>query len=362
MTSPLRPSTLGEILDRTAGVYRAHFLAFLGMAAPPAAVLLGCMGAIVLLSTTFSASQPKMAALLGLGMLGVLLVGVPLYAGAGALSSAAMSHAASSLVFEEPITIRGSWQAAWRHGWRYIGVYLLEGLLVTVAPIFVWVVLVAALAGMAAVTRQTGPAASPLPTAVLLLAGLVLAAYAGWMLLRLCMAFPVAVVEGARPWASLKRAATLSDGTRGRILVLYLLGTAIGWIVSVIFMAPLFVLPLIPGMNSPQQSQTVGTIAVIVFYGISFAVQALTKPIYGIAVVLFYYDQRVRKEGFDVELLMRQAGMESAQPEPAEVSPWTLPPMHSPGTGVQSEVLAASEFSRELAAMPADPQEQKEPA
>jgi len=38
-------------------------------------------------------------------------------------------------------------------------------------------------------------------------------------------------------------------------------------------------------------------------------VQALTKPVYGIALVLFYYDQRMRLEGFDIEWMMLRAGL-----------------------------------------------------
>ena len=44
-------------------------------------------------------------------------------------------------------------------------------------------------------------------------------------------------------------------------------------------------------------------------YGAYFAVKALTKPIYGIALTVFYFDQRIRKEGFDIEWMMQQAGM-----------------------------------------------------
>jgi len=37
-----RPSTLGEILDRTAHMYRCRFLVFLGIAALPVGVVLSC--------------------------------------------------------------------------------------------------------------------------------------------------------------------------------------------------------------------------------------------------------------------------------------------------------------------------------
>jgi hypothetical protein len=33
------------------------------------------------------------------------------------------------------------------------------------------------------------------------------------------------------------------------------------------------------------------------------------RPLYPIAVTLFYYDQRIRKEGFDIEYMMETAGL-----------------------------------------------------
>jgi hypothetical protein len=47
----------------------------------------------------------------------------------------------------------------------------------------------------------------------------------------------------------------------------------------------------------------------LVVYGAAFAVQALTRPVYGIALMLFYYDQRIRQEGFDIEWMMLKAGL-----------------------------------------------------
>jgi hypothetical protein len=42
---------------------------------------------------------------------------------------------------------------------------------------------------------------------------------------------------------------------------------------------------------------------------INFALQTLVTPVYMTALVLFYYDQRVRTEGYDIEFLMDQAGL-----------------------------------------------------
>ena len=40
---------------------------------------------------------------------------------------------------------------------------------------------------------------------------------------------------------------------------------------------------------------------------ISFALYSVIGPVYGIAITLFYYDERIRKEGFDIELMMERA-------------------------------------------------------
>jgi hypothetical protein len=51
-------------------------------------------------------------------------------------------------------------------------------------------------------------------------------------------------------------------------------------------------------------------------------------PIYSIALTLFYYDQRIRKEGYDIEWLMQQAAMTPGVNPP--VLPGTLAPQTEP--------------------------------
>ena len=121
---------------------------------------------------------------------------------------------------------------------------------------------------------------------------------------------------------------------------------ALGWLLSMGVTIPLTILlSLIPGINNPQHAQIAGVAMLLILYGASFAVQSLIKPVYGIALVLFYYDQRIRKEGFDIEWMMQQAGMvPEAKPQPPsapEAAPWlSAPPgrAQSPGTSsIQSD-------------------------
>jgi hypothetical protein len=75
-------------------------------------------------------------------------------------------------------------------------------------------------------------------------------------------------------------------------------------------------------MSGAQHAQAASVVMMLVIYGASFAVQALVKPVYGIALTLFYYDQRIRNEGFDIEWMMMQAGLVPAPQTAPTPAPW----------------------------------------
>ncbi|HEY1985906.1 MAG TPA: hypothetical protein VGG85_10870 [Terracidiphilus sp.] len=364
-----RPSTLGEILDRTAHHYRSRFLVFFGIAVVPAGVLLACAAGAFLfvawMGSGAGAANPVMAGVLSIIFLvaGALIV-LPLCAAATGLGSAALSYAASLEYFGERTTIRGAYKAAWKRGWQYLWLFFLQTLFLIIVPLAAWSVLIVVLAVLGSLAKQAGgEGTSMVLSMVLVLVLAVLGSYTLWMLVRLCLAFPASVVEGVGAWAALKRSVFLSKDTRGRILVLYLLGAVLGWMLSMLFTVPvLIVVSLIPGMTSPQHSQTMGMIVLFTFYGSSFAGQALTKPIHAIAIVLFYYDQRIRKEAFDIEWMMRRAGMTEAAEIKAE--PWLPAALKSPAlaTGVSAGGEArAAQFAAEIMAAPASLVELDEP-
>ncbi len=368
MIEALRPSTLGEILDRTAHLYRSRFLVFFGIAMVPAGIVLACAAAAFLffawLGTQGTAASPAMAGVLSVLFLaaGTLLV-VPLCTAAIALGTAALTHAASQEFLGDAITIRAAFKAAWKRGWQYIWLFFLQTLFLVIVPLIAWTVLIVVLAVFGALAKQSGgTGAGVVFSALLLLVLAVLGIYALWMLLRLCLAFPACVVEGLGAWAALKRSVFLSKDTRGRILVLYLLGAVLGWMLSMLLTVPvLIVVSLIPGMTSPQHTQTMGMIILFTFYGSSFAVQALTKPVYAIAMLVFYYDQRIRKEAFDIEWMMRQAGM--VDPPAPEIKPepsMPVVPLNSPPPQAPPDVSATAEgdppqFAAEIIAAPLSP-------
>ncbi len=317
MNERLHPLTLGEVLDRTAQLYRSRFLVYFGIGVIPAGTVLVFASAIfVFLAWVGSDAAGEVSAPLAkeiswLFAGAVLLLGAPVCLAATAVGWAAMSHAAARSFLGGKIGIRDAYKAAWQQGWRYIWLYLLVALTVGAAPLAVFLA-AAPVADrlIALVTRFGAGAAATLTGAAMFLLLGALAVYALWMLLRLCLAFPASVVEEMSAWHALKRGAELSQGTKARILLLFLLGFALSWLLALGFTIPVgILLSLVPSANNPQHAQMLGTILMFTWYGLWFAVQALTKPVYGIALTLLYFDQRIRKEGFDIEWMMQEAGM-----------------------------------------------------
>jgi membrane-anchored glycerophosphoryl diester phosphodiesterase (GDPDase) len=326
MREPLRPSTLGDILDRTAYLYRSRFLVFWGIAVVPTAVILVFALAAYLL---FTWSGGVEASDFANGIMALLLISVgmflvlPIFLGVSALSSAAMSHAVARINLGETTTIRDAYKSVWRRGWAYVGLYILEGLVIFGIPAAAWTALVFLGVGLSAFSLGAGlgAAGGALFGMALFLIFCAIAAYILYMVLRLSLVFPACVVEQIGAGAALKRSSTLTKGTKGRIFLLYLLGAVLGWILTLVVTIPFSILSaLIPTASSPQHAQTLGAVMLFVIYGASFAIQSFTRPVYGIALVLFYYDQRIRQEAFDIEWMMLQAGLVApiaVQPTPA---------------------------------------------
>jgi hypothetical protein len=329
MNEPLRPSNLGEILDRTAQFYRERFLVFFGIAAVPTAIVLICAsGVFLFFAWSGDISNPAVGVVAGLLILAIALVAVPIFLAITALASAALSHAAARACFGEKTTIRDAYRAVWPQGWRYVWLHVLQALIVWVAPFSACFMLFFASVGLAALaqTAGMGNAAGALIGLLAVLVIIALAAYCLWMSLRFSLAFPSCVVEQLGAWPALKRSVNLSKGTRGRVFLLYLLGWILNYILSIVFTLPLFIgMAMLPGATNPQHQQTAAMTMLFITYAAAFAVQALSKPVYAIALVLFYYDQRIRLEGFDIEWMMLRAGLEVPAPPPPEAAPWLAP-------------------------------------
>jgi hypothetical protein len=118
---------------------------------------------------------------------------------------------------------------------------------------------------------------------------------------------------------ALKRSRVLTRGAIGRIFVMLLLVVAVMMVIQYAIQIPMFVL-----MWKSRGVPTLTT-QIVASFGTFFS-GSFVLPIYSIALTLFYYDQRIRKEGYDVEWLMEQAAGSPDTNLPATISSGAVVP------------------------------------
>jgi hypothetical protein len=153
---------------------------------------------------------------------------------------------------------------------------------------------------------------------LLLLAGILGALI--WMLYALCryaLAVPACTLEKLPARISLVRSKFLTNGAKWSILGIVILTGLMSLILT-------FALQLPARLASDAlivSTRTHLTMAATVWiYIADFLGGALAGPVTTIALVLVYYDQRVRKEAFDLQLMMEAVGQAAPAP-PAAAAP-----------------------------------------
>jgi len=136
-----------------------------------------------------------------------------------------------------------------------------------------------------------------------------LVAFVGFLLLvvpgviavcGLAVSVPALVVESTSPTDAMGRSWDLTRGYRLRMFGLFVLIFLLILIPYVAIMGAVGVAAAVLGATGAK-----GLTTVLILLGtvIAAIVQLLLSPLYQAALVIAYYDLRVRKEGFDLELL-----------------------------------------------------------
>jgi hypothetical protein len=322
MSETFHPSTLGEILDRTAQLYRRNFWLFAGVAALPVGVILAMTALATALIFTVPGLRGGYAASPVIPILTVtllVLLVIPVYITAAIYSYAALTEAAAGTYRGEKLSIRGALKSVTPRFWRYLWLIILQAAVVAIIPAAVaggaigLLVFLGTLAGGGA---ATGVAIGFLVFVLAAAAVVVII----WLILGYSLGISVCVVENKPAWASLQRGWDLSRGTRGRIFVMFLLVIALAFAVSMVAAIPLMIIIFTAAARGaePGAGSAAVVAAEIIRVVTDFVMQSVLAPISSIALVLFYYDQRIRKEGLDIEWMMQQAGL---APQPALAGP-----------------------------------------
>ncbi len=323
METVLRPMSLGEILDRTATIYRKNFLLLAGISAIYAGIVM-----LISLLQLFMNSYAIHWGLIGklLVSFGALIILLPVFLIAG-FTVAAINRAVAWIHLNQNATIRSAYASVWPRLGRLLWLMFLYALriywpiVIAVIPAIVLVVLIPGVRtgdgtndmGSLALMGVLG-----LLTFVLITGALV---YMVWEALRLALSVPSCIVEDLKATEALRRSIELTKGARGRIFVLGLLVAVIQLGLSFMGMIPFFVFGFRQAMANHGQ---IGIGIQALQQCINFVITTFVTPIYSTGFMLFYYDQRVRKEGFDIEWMMQSAGL--GEPVRAVVGTTTQPP------------------------------------
>ena len=314
MDAALRPMSTSQVLDRTFHLYRNNFVLFAGITivAPGLSLLagfvqLGVFGLPVMPQP--GAFDPgALQKLLVQSVIGAIL-GLIFYAIGQALATGATMHAVSMVHLGKTTTIQESYRTIKPIFWSILRIIAAIFLRAFSPLVLAYVLLFAiAFAAPGLVKASAGP---QLGLALLIVLGglLSLAAFAGgviWAIYaytRYALAIPACVLEKLTPKASLIRSKFLSNGSLGRIMAVYLLTAVMAFVLSSVLQIPAYIF----GGNifSLKGGAQISSSFVFWTYLGSFLGRTLAGPIATIAIALVYYDQRVRKEAFDLQLMMQ---------------------------------------------------------
>lgn len=316
MDTGLRPLSLGEVLDRTFQLYRSHFLMFAGISTFAAG--LDLIWKLIQTSAVQMLQHHVAVVTLGFANAGFTLINLVVYVIASAIAMAATNRAVSAIYLGQPTGIAQSYREVMPHWFRYVWLYIVAAFLAWGAVIVLFVVF---LLGAFAVPRFASGGTAAIFMVIAFLSMLLLVPFGIWMMLRYSLANASSVFEDLGVLASLKRSVFLTKGAQQKtsIFVLLLLAGVITTVMTYAGLAPMLIFVVRSVMNHTTPALTLGMTIYTLLVG--FVTTSVTVPIYAIGLTLFYYDARIRKEGFDVEWMMLRAA-------PAEM-PLPIPPVES---------------------------------
>jgi len=255
LADDLRPLSLGELLDRCFFLYRENFLLFAGLTALPHLVLLA-----------FQLGDVAIQRWMGVGAgLVWTLATYALTLGVTAASQGATVIAVSHVHLGRPATIAESFAGI--KGRIFYLALIMIGYGIGVSIGFV----------------------------LLIVPGIILG-------LMWALTIPVAVLEDTGLGDSVNRSAELTKGARGRVFVIYILFAIMLLILYTAWMFPVLLIMSL----AAQKHHVIGVplwTQIVIPVG-SFISQCLAGPLMTIGFSLLYYDQRVRKEAFDLQHMM----------------------------------------------------------
>jgi hypothetical protein len=305
----LAPLGAGDLIDRAVRMYRQHFFTLIRIAAPP--VLVSALGSTI---TTIAAREiSATGSNVRLALYVFLLLGGFAIAVCGSLFSlivigGATRNLVAHLLSNEPVSARATYRAVKERFWSLLGGSFLVGCWLGLAAgvasmgggtVF-WVVAIASL-----VLAQVSPWLTTLVVTSGAIAGIVLGLCLFFLLAGRAAYVPQAImVEGRTVFGAIGRSFGLASGNVRRLMAMTLFTVFATYSALMLLIIPLSWYGYLNGVDISPFSRFEQP----AWYAIGYEVivqcsHILLAPIWMLGLSLLYVDERVRHEGYDIELM-----------------------------------------------------------
>ena len=305
----LQAMGFGELLDTIFSLYRTHFRSFLGIASGYFMVML------IGVSIFFFDDS--------LGRGAKIIIWVPAIItlfGISVLVVSALIFAVAEAYLGKPIRTRAVLGQAVRQFWRCFVGSLILGLVGGL--LLVCLLIIFAFLGrvfLRSLVENNLWLTTALSLSYLLAAAFIMILFVGYW----CFYILTNYMEAISVWNGLERCGRLVKGTRwqiiGIMIAIFLLSFVIGVILRATFAFPLTFTGLegIGNLSENVQwmvlwwlptTRTGLRLSHVLMYLINLGIDTFTMPIWVIGCTLLYFDQRIRKEGFDIEVMATHQG------------------------------------------------------
>ncbi len=304
----LAPLGAGDLIDRAVRLYRRHLFVLIRTAAPP--VIIAATGWIVFwicAQRVFITEESSMLALYlisGFLALAAMLGG---YLFTLVVMGGATRTLVAHLLRNDPVTARATYSAVRSRFWGLVFASIIVMLWIGISTIVAFGVWQIVMSSISAVVLLLIASAPPwLPIIIFFLALLVSTPLAVWLFFfivaRVAYVPQVMLVEGKGVFEAFSRSFALARGNVRRLIAMTVFTTFATYSALMILLVPLGWYGYLSGIDPWNSTQWP------VWYSIAYSVlgplsSILLTPVWMLGLSLLYVDERVRHEGYDIELM-----------------------------------------------------------
>ena len=309
----LVPLGAGDLIDRAVRLYRRHLFVLIRIAAPP--VFVSALGSVlwtIAFRRVFDTSTGSELALYLLLLAGGGFIWVAGHLFSLIVMGGASRNLVRHLLWNEPVLARTTYAAVRARFWSLLGASIIMMLWLGVAGGVAWfgLYMVTLIVVLGAVfMAQWAPIwMTVIITTIGAMVGITLGLWLFFFMVgRIAYVPQVMLVEGKRVFESVGRSFTLARGNVRRLMAMTMFIIFATYSALMILVIPLGWYGYLNGIDPAPWSAAQWPVWYAVGYSVLEPLSSiLLAPVWMLGMSLLYVDERVRHEGYDIELMAAQ--------------------------------------------------------